>query len=95
MGKRKLVHSALAAWLVTAIFAVLLPTLMSVRAEAITEVAKLVAADAAREDQFGISVAIDGDTVVVGARLRNVDGKSNAGSAYVFRYEGTAWGQEQ
>ena len=28
---------------------------------------KLAAADAAADDQFGISVAIDGDTVVVGA----------------------------
>ena len=31
------------------------------------EVAKLTAADAAASDEFGRSVAIDGDTVVVGA----------------------------
>ena len=41
---------------------------------------KLTAADAAKGDEFGISVAIDGDTVVVGAWK---DG--DTGSAYVFR----------
>jgi len=45
------------------------------------EVAKLTASDAAAGDGFGHSVAIDGDTVVVGA-----DGKdSYTGAAYVFR----------
>ena len=32
-----------------------------------TQVAKLTADDAAASDQFGVSVSIDGDTVVVGA----------------------------
>ena len=42
---------------------------------------KLVAADAASGDWFGTSVAIDGNTVVVGAR-----GKDDySGAAYVFR----------
>ena len=53
------------------------------------EVTKLTAAapwwsDAAATDFFGNSVAIDGDTVVVGARLDD-DAGSNSGSAYVFR----------
>ena len=47
------------------------------------EVAKLTAADAAASDQFGISVAIDGATVVVGANYDD-DGGSGSGSAYVF-----------
>ena len=42
---------------------------------------KLTAADAAKGDEFGISVAIDGDTVVVGAWKDDDD----TGSAYVFR----------
>ena len=41
---------------------------------------KLTAADAAKGDEFGISVAIDGDTVVVGAWKDD-----DTGSAYVFR----------
>jgi len=44
---------------------------------------KLTAADAAREDFFGRSVAISGNTAIVGARY-NVDAGSNSGSAYLF-----------
>jgi len=50
---------------------------------ALTETAKLTASDAAVNDQFGRSVAVSGDTVVVGARL-NDDAGSFSGSAYVF-----------
>ena len=48
------------------------------------ELAKLVAADAAAHDSFGNSVAIDGDTVVIGADADD-DGGSKSGSVYVFR----------
>ena len=41
---------------------------------------KLTAADAAKGDEFGISVAIDGDTIVIGAWKDD-----DTGSAYVFR----------
>jgi len=51
------------------------------------QVTKLTAADAAASDKFGISVAIAGDTVVVGAR--GDDG--NTGSAYVFEEESGGW----
>src|SRR6266403_1180164 len=44
------------------------------------EVQKLIANDAAAHDQFGSSVGIDGDTVVVGAVGKN----SNTGAAYTF-----------
>lgn len=47
------------------------------------EVVKLTASDAADSDEFGYSVAIDGDYVVVGARLEAGAG-SNRGAAYVF-----------
>lgn len=53
---------------------------------------KLIAGDASAGDWFGISVAIDGDTAIVGARYDD-DGQSNAGSAYVFRYDGSQWTQ--
>ncbi len=59
------------------------------------EVKKLTASDAAAEDEFGYRVAIDGDTVVVGAHYDD-DGGSGSGSAYVFlRDQGgpAAWGE--
>ena len=54
---------------------------------------KLTASDAFSGDFFG-SVAIDGDTAVVGAS-RDDDGGSNSGSAYVFTRSGTTWTQQQ
>ncbi len=45
---------------------------------------KITASDAAAVDFFGTSVAISGDTVIVGARFEDVPG-SSSGSAYVYR----------
>jgi hypothetical protein len=58
------------------------------------QVATLTAADAARHDSFGRSVAIAGDTVVVGA-YRDDDGGWNSGSVYVYRTTdgGATYGQ--
>jgi hypothetical protein len=47
--------------------------------------AKLTASDAASGDQFGISVALYGQTVVIGADAKNGD----TGAAYVFVRSGT------
>jgi hypothetical protein len=44
----------------------------------------LAASDVAAGDEFGISVAIDGDTAVVGARLDDNASGADAGSAYVY-----------
>ena len=49
-----------------------------------TEAAKLTASDGAADDQFGRSVAVDGDTVVAGASLDDDKG-SSSGSAYVYQ----------
>lgn len=64
-----------------------------------SQVAKIVSADVFTDDQFGISVTLDGDTLVVGAHLDNVlvssTFRSNQGAAYVFyRDQGgsDAWG---
>ena len=57
------------------------------------EEAKLVAADGAEGDLFGISVAISGDALVVGARDHDAVAP-NSGAAYVFRYDKTGWTQE-
>ena len=57
--------------------------------------AKLAAADAAAADNFGISVAVSGDTAVVGAYLDDTPAGSNAGSAYVFVRSAGTWAQQQ
>ena len=48
-----------------------------------TQVAKLTADDGSGGDRFGESVSIDGDTMVIGARLDDDDG-TNSGSVYIF-----------
>lgn len=58
----------------------------------LTQQQNLTASDGAANDQFGDSVAISGDTVVVGAHLNDF---SNQGSAYVFVRSGGAWSQQQ
>ena len=59
-----------------------------------TQQAKLTAPDAAASDYFGKSVAISGDSVVVGA-YGNDDAGSTSGSAYVFTRSGTTWTEQQ
>ncbi len=63
------------------------------------EAAKLTASDGAASDELGISVAIDGDTVVVGAHLHDINdngtGIPHAGAAYVFTKTDTGgWANE-
>ncbi|MBI4516452.1 MAG: FG-GAP repeat protein [Deltaproteobacteria bacterium] len=53
--------------------------------------AKLTAADGAASDFFGVSVAISGDTVVVGAIWDDIGANSDQGSAYVFVKPGGGW----
>ena len=45
---------------------------------------KLTASDGSAEDAFGFSVAISGDTLVVGARSGDIGSMTDRGSAYVF-----------
>ena len=56
------------------------------------EQAKLVAPNQTRGDYFGISVAIDGDTVLVGAHRSN-EPLADCGSVYVFERNGEIWNQ--
>ena len=61
------------------------------------EHSKITAADLESNDLFGWSVDLDADApggplILVGAYLD--DDPSNAGSAYLFRYDGNAWNQE-
>ncbi len=55
---------------------------------------KLTDNDGQAIDQFGVSVAISGDTIIAGAPLDDLIEK-DAGSAYVFVRSGTAWTQRQ
>ncbi len=55
---------------------------------------KLVASDGQEGDQFGVAVAISGDAAVVGA-FWDDDNGNKSGSAYVFRFDGKRWTQEQ
>ncbi len=67
--------------------------------------AYLKASEAGLDDNFGVSVAISGDTIAVGASLEDssatgVNGDElsnqlgNSGAVYVFRRTGTDWEQE-
>src|SRR5262245_38748501 len=60
-----------------------------------TQQQKLTANDGAESDQFGGSVAISGDTMVVGAPLDHIGGNSGQGAAYVFVRNGAVWTQQQ
>lgn len=57
------------------------------------EAERLVPADAIEHDRFGHSVAIDGDSLAVGAHAHHDLGRK-AGSAYVFRHRRGAWREE-
>ena len=60
----------------------------------IHENAKLTASDSATEDWFGWSVALSGDTVVVGTPLDTHAGGFRAGSLYVFVRSGSTWSEQ-
>ena len=57
--------------------------------------AELIASDSAMGDEFGASVSIFGDTIVVGAMgVVGPSGEVDAGSAYVFTRSGTNWNEQ-
>lgn len=58
-----------------------------------TEQAKLTAVDGAMSDQFGVSVALSGDTIVIGANGDDYN-TGPSGSAYVFLRNAGIWIQQ-
>ena len=58
-----------------------------------TEVAKLLASDAAAFDHFGISVSVSGDTALIGAFVDD-DAGSGSGSAYVLIRDAGVWTEQ-
>ncbi|MCH8824298.1 MAG: hypothetical protein IH984_12435 [Planctomycetes bacterium] len=63
------------------------------------ETQKLTASDAEEGDEFGLGVSIRGDLLIVGALKDDTACPENilcnSGSAYVFRFNGKQWIQEQ
>jgi uncharacterized protein (TIGR03437 family) len=65
-----------------------------------TQQAKLTASDGVSGDKFGFSVAVDGDTVLAGAPVKNckffcgTSGAIGSGGAYVFARSGSSWNQQ-
>ena len=58
-----------------------------------SQAAKLTVTDGDADDGFGVSVAIDGDTAIIGA-LRDEDSNGEvAGSAYVFERRSGGWSE--
>jgi hypothetical protein len=53
--------------------------------------AELLAPDGAADDEFGLSVSLDGDVAIVGALNDDVAGKVDAGSASIFRRGPRGW----
>lgn len=56
---------------------------------------KLTASDAGQSDNFGVSVSVSGDTIVVGAEGDRCAAGTHCGAAYVFRFNGEGWIEEQ
>ncbi|MEZ4702377.1 MAG: choice-of-anchor D domain-containing protein [Rhodothermales bacterium] len=56
--------------------------------------AQLLASDGEAGDQFGVSVAIDGDVAVVGARRDDNENGPFAGAAYVYLRGANGWEEE-
>ena len=56
---------------------------------------KAFAADGASLEDFGISVAVLGNTALIGADCATIDGNANQGAAYVFVYDGSSWSFQQ
>jgi hypothetical protein len=59
-----------------------------------TQQGELIAGDGTSGDEFGASVALYGDTALVGAPFHTVNGNSGQGVVYVFARSGTTWSQQ-
>ena len=60
-----------------------------------SSVGSLSASDGAAGDEFGRSVAVSENTIVVGAHFDSLGGNTFQGSAYVFTRSGNGWAQRQ
>jgi hypothetical protein len=58
-----------------------------------TQQQKLVASDPTLDDNFGVSVSLDGDTAFIGSWMDDDKG-SDSGSVYIFLRSGTTWTEQ-
>ena len=80
--------------IIWATLAVLFAFIVGTRAYAVTEI-KILPSDGAAGDRFGAwYVSLNGNTALIGAYLDDDNG-ADSGSAYIFRYNGSDWVQEQ
>jgi len=59
-----------------------------------TKEEKIISTSGNEDDQFGYSVAIDGEYVIIGSPYDDDSGNSNIGSASIFKRSGTSWSFE-
>ncbi len=59
-----------------------------------TQQDKLIASDGDEMDEFGYSVSIAGDYVIIGVPSDEISGNIHQGSAYIFHREGSNWTQQ-
>ncbi len=55
---------------------------------------KLVPDDPLANDRFGNAVAISGDSILVGASMKDITPNADQGAAYVFKRTGATWAQQ-
>ena len=60
-----------------------------------SQIGKISASDAGQTGEFGSKVSIDGDLMVVGAPFSMNNWTGGQGSAYIYRYDGKEWIEEQ
>jgi len=56
---------------------------------------KLTPSDGTNQNDFGSSVAIQGDTIFVGAPARTIGFNAQQGKVYVFKRNGAVWTEQQ
>ncbi|MGI9455354.1 MAG: hypothetical protein ACR2NU_02265 [Aeoliella sp.] len=56
---------------------------------------ELIASDAAADGRFGVSVAVDGDSAIIGAYNDSFGGGRSIGSAYIFTRTDGVWTEQQ
>jgi len=80
----------------TLLGAALLALCVCAQSATISETSKLLpnAGEGAASDRMGHAVAVSGNTAVVGAPLANEGAFSDAGSAYVYVRDGSAWTEQ-
>ncbi|MCS6840936.1 MAG: FG-GAP repeat protein, partial [Roseiflexus sp.] len=94
MRQRIMFSARFAVIAVTALIAFFAPVRLALLQSSLTFTqTKLIAADAAQYDYFGLSVALTGDTVIVGAYGKS-DLALSAGAAYAFTRSNAAWTQQ-